>query len=330
SETVNSDIRRVLAVMQFAFLSCSAIPLSWILWSYGYPSGIKKSFLVEDMAINIPVATVILLGIFIFAFIIPYCYGYLNNKKWIKELRSQQKRWLDSAYEISKEPEASLCLEELRKLKDEIDDKICSDLRLLLIHNLDDTFSCSLTNGCLNRGSKSEFRKKPLYPYLLFNPKDLNHEICKKAKSCVKDQEERDPSSIDAYYSRLFEEKLYALSDDMLNYLNMSLSISRIIEDQITKASDKLNDRVNDPRKLIQKSQEPSKAYKRLSKILDEWISIDEKSRPQMWSNFIAVLITPSLALLLSIAAPWMGIPVDQGTVVKIVSDAASQYTFGF
>lgn len=306
SKFVSIDARKILAVEQFAYLSSCAVPLSWILWSFGFPSGKNWNPIIEDIPIRIPVSTAVLLILFALGFVVPYYYGYLNNKEWINNLRKQEIRWLEKSIKLTNEPEGK---EKDQKRLEEIKSDICKNLQSVFKNT---PSLCETYENCL------------IEPKILF----------KYVHAEIQNSTQLWKGSADKYYqdvSDIIKGKFKLLDEPQLKHMNLSMTTLVILQDQFSD-NDKTWDieTTNIVKENSKIQPKYSEVYSKLKTMVEKWTELDSQDKTKMWANFITVFITPLLPLMLSVLAPWMGLPIDQGSLVKLVSDASSQYTFGF
>jgi hypothetical protein len=72
-----------------------------------------------------------------------------------------------------------------------------------------------------------------------------------------------------------------------------------------------------------------SNEYRNMKDDLEESTSAEATRKSAIWSGFISVVGAPMLTMALSLFTPLLGIPIDKGSLVQLVSDAAAQYPLG-
>ncbi|VVB62499.1 Uncharacterised protein [uncultured archaeon] len=64
--------------------------------------------------------------------------------------------------------------------------------------------------------------------------------------------------------------------------------------------------------------------FAKLEKEISSFSSLDI-NQPIVWTGFIKVFIAPTITLVISLIAPWMMIPMDQGTLATLIYNAMAQ-----
>lgn len=79
--SAQSDMRNIIAIYQSFYIAIFAVPLSWLLWSFGIASNISTRLSIEDISIPLPIFTVVILLLIFVFFIYPYCLCHRSPAK---------------------------------------------------------------------------------------------------------------------------------------------------------------------------------------------------------------------------------------------------------
>ena len=117
---VDRNTRDIFLILQFGYLSLSALLLSAVLWVFGVGQTVifASSWFLG-----------IMLFLFIFAFLLPYLSGWQKEKKWRELLLEKQRAWIEEMLDILNHPIPSLYIIKLEKLwiKIESENIACED-----------------------------------------------------------------------------------------------------------------------------------------------------------------------------------------------------------
>jgi hypothetical protein len=135
--------------------------------------------------------------------------------------------------------------------------------------------------------------------------------FCRKCSDLIND--------IEKGFEKEFPELRKANSND-----TMFPQISQEIAELAKESKSEHNFHIGDPMDQMS-SKDPFAELKKLISDLDP----KEIDRSVVWTGYVSVLIAPAIALVISLIAPLMGIPMDQGNLSQLITNAVSQTTIG-
>jgi tetratricopeptide (TPR) repeat protein len=304
SEWVDNRLRKVFAFIQFAYLSVTSVPLIWLFWSYGMPVGFPTKIPIEDKVISIPVYSVFLSLLFFAAFILPYYKGFKKYNSMLSKKLAKQKEWLSNA---EKSPD------NLGKLTEDVYRELISELKLIFGNStfceskrfLNSSVCSPVIENLLANSNKMGFQKDfaKLKDILkndarwdekdtrisLINNSELIMELAEEQKiknnlNSAKRRSGNDPSSIPTRVS-----------------LEFAGSASQLVFENAN-----LNDPFAEPRKNISEFE------------------AKKVSESALWTGYATVIVSPIITLAVSWIVYSMKIPMDQGNLSQLISNAVS------
>lgn len=296
-EKLDYRLRNIFACIQFTYLSMASVPLIWVFWSLGMPIGSLEKISIEEKTFSVPAYSTFLIILFFAFFIYPYLKGYNNYNKWFKNGLKLQDTLLHEARNLSAEnleKNYSELVNELGSIFGSIAGMDPDSCFKKLYKKLRGTFKSQSTTSDVGKGANYA---------MTINDRSAKEKYNSIKNTLVKaDFWDRNDPRIGLIDN---SENILVLAEKYITRVTAQSPVPRITGQSAAKKLG-LEDPLAGPKKKISDLQSMM------------------VSRSTLWTGYVTVVMSP----LITIAVGWIisaiKIPLDQGSLAQLLSNAAS------